>query len=105
MSFYGVLLGLSSFLSIGVFHPIVIKCEYYFSYRCWPVFLMAGLTLLGVSLFISNVIVSAIVGVVGFSCLWSIVELFHQNKRVEKGWFPANPKYHSNMQNADCKGE
>lgn len=95
MNFYGVLLGLCSFLSIGVFHPIVIKAEYRFSYRCWPIFLVIGLLLLGSSLFISHVVFSAIVGVVGFSCLWSIVELFHQHRRVEKGWFPANPKYHS----------
>ena len=93
---YGVLLGLSSFLSIGLFHPIVIACEYHFSYRCWPCFLIAGLVLLGASLFISNVILSAIIGVVGFSCLWSILELFEQDKRVERGWFPANPKHHTN---------
>ena len=97
MYFYGILLGLSSFLSIGVFHPIVIKCEYYFSYRCWPVFLVAGLILLGLSLFIPDIVLSAIIGVVGFSCLWSIIELFHQHKRVEKGWFPANPKHHPDL--------
>ena len=97
MYFYGILLGLSSFLSIGVFHPIVIKCEYYFSYRCWPVFLVAGLILLGLSLFIPDIVLSAIIGVVGFSCLWSIIELFHQHKRVEKGWFPADPKHHPDL--------
>ena len=46
MQFYGILLGLASFLSIGLFHPVVIKCEYLFSYRCWPFFLAAGLILL-----------------------------------------------------------
>ena len=30
MNFTGVLIGLVSFLSIGVFHPIVIKAEYHF---------------------------------------------------------------------------
>ena len=94
MHFQGILLGLASFLSIGVFHPIVIKCEYRFSYRIWPVFLAAGLILLGISAFVRNVIPSAVLGVVGFSCLWSIIELFHQHKRVEKGWIPPNPKSH-----------
>ena len=94
MQFYGILLGLASFLRIGLFHPIVIKCEYLFSYRCWPVFLIIGLILLGVSTVISNLILSSIIGVIGFSCMWSIVELFQQHKRVERGWFPANPKYH-----------
>ena len=31
-------------------------------------------------------------GVAGFSSLWSIIELFKQKKRVERGWFPRNPK-------------
>ena len=46
----GVLLGLASFLSIGLFHPIVIKSEYYFGTRCWWVFLLAGLAYLAASL-------------------------------------------------------
>lgn len=96
MHIYGIVLGLASFLSIGLFHPIVIKCEYFFSYRIWPIFLIVGLIMLSVSLFVSDIILSAIIGVIGFSCLWSIIELFHQHKRVEKGWFPANQKYHPN---------
>lgn len=57
----GILIGLYSFLLIGLFHPIVIKAEYYFC-------------------------------ITGFSCFWSIKELFEQEKRVEKGWFPKNPR-------------
>ena len=33
MNFIGILIGLSTFLTIGVFHPIVIKAEYYFGRR------------------------------------------------------------------------
>lgn len=91
MNFSGILVGMISFASIGVFHPIVIKCEYYFSKKCWPAFLVCGLILLAVSACIKNVFVSSIIAVVGFSCLWSIYELFEQEKRVQKGWFPANP--------------
>lgn len=94
MSLHGIVLGLASFLSIGIFHPIVIKCEYYFSYRIWPLFLAAGVVLLGASVSVEALIPSAMLGVVGFSCFWSIVELFAQHQRVEKGWFPANPKFH-----------
>jgi len=94
MHFNGIILGLASFLSIGVFHPIVIWCEYHFSYRIWPLFAAAGLLLLAGSVFTGELIPSAILGVIGFSCLWSIVELFQQKKRVEKGWFPANPKHY-----------
>ena len=35
---------------------------------------------------------STLLGVTAFSSLWSILELFKQRKRVEKGWFPVNPK-------------
>lgn len=94
MYFHGIALGLASFLSIGIFHPIVIKCEYAFSYRVWPAFLVAGIIFLGASLFVADVIFSAALGVIGFSCFWSVLELFQQHKRVERGWFPANPKHH-----------
>ena len=32
--------------------------------------------------------VSAALGVAGMSCLWSILELKEQEKRVARGWFP-----------------
>lgn len=43
-------------------------------------------------MFIDNTLLSAIVGVFGASALWGIGELFQQKKRVEKGWYPKNPK-------------
>lgn len=92
MHFEGILIGLSSFLVIGLFHPIVIKAEYHWTKKCWPLFLLVGLGLLAWSVFLDHQILSSIVGVTGFSCLWSIKELFEQEERVRKGWFPANPK-------------
>ena len=94
MSIYGILIGIICFLSIGVFHPIVIHCEYHFSYRVWWVFLLLGGGLIFASLCTKHIVVSATLAVIGFSCLWSILELFEQHKRVERGWFPANPKFH-----------
>ena len=88
----GILIGLASFLLIGLFHPIVIKCEYYFSDRVWPVFLAGGVVFCTASLFAETPTLSAILGVAGFTSLWSIHELKQQTKRVEKGWFPRNPK-------------
>ena len=44
------------------------------------------------SLAVANAIASTLLGVVAFSSLWSILELFKQRERVAKGWFPANPK-------------
>ena len=92
MNFTGVLIGLVSFLSIGVFHPIVIKAEYHFSKSCWPVFLLAGILLMVASVVVEQVILSSALAVIGMSCWWSIFELFEQEKRVQRGWFPANPK-------------
>ena len=88
----GILIGVISFLSIGAFHPIVIKAEYHFSKSCWPVFLIAGIILMIISAMIENIVLSSALAVVGMSSWWSILELFHQEKRVQKGWFPANPK-------------
>jgi len=92
MNFDGILIGAVSFLVIGVFHPIVIKAEYHLGTRVWPTFLLAGIVVLGFSLYLDDAVGSAILGVVGFSCLWSIKEIFEQEKRVARGWFPRNPK-------------
>ena len=88
----GVIIGICTFFTIGVFHPIVIKTEYYTGTRYWWVFLLLGIGCAIGALFIPNVLVSSVVGIVGFSSLWSIKELFEQAERVRKGWFPKNPK-------------
>lgn len=88
----GVLLGLGTFAAIGVFHPIVIKTEYYFGTRPWWIFLVFGIACAVAALFIESVFWGGLLGVVGFSSLWGIGELFHQRGRVKRGWFPMNPK-------------
>ena len=92
MHFNGIIVGLATFLIIGVFHPIVIKAEYHFGKRCWWMFALAGVAFAVLSLFIESMVWSTITGVTAFSCFWSIHELIEQEKRVERGWFPANPK-------------
>lgn len=92
MNFQGLIIGIAAFIIIGVFHPIVIKSEYYIGKKIWPLFLLVGLILIGVSMFIQNITVSSIIGVAGFSSLWSINEIFEQEVRVKKGWFPYNNK-------------
>ena len=92
MNYSGLVIAVITFLVIGVFHPIVIKGEYYFGTRCWWVFLLAGIAFIVASLLVSDNMLSPIHGVVGCSCLWSILEIFEQKERVKKGWFPMNPK-------------
>ena len=67
MNIWGILIGLAAFLLIGIFHPIVIKCEYHFGAKIWPLFLVAGV-------------------------LCCVASLLEQENRVRKGWFPANPR-------------
>ena len=92
MFFTGIIIAVMALAIIGVFHPIVIKSEYHFGTRCWWVFALAGIVFIAVSLAVRNDILSPVLGVVGCSCLWSILELFQQRERVRKGWFPMNPK-------------
>jgi branched-subunit amino acid transport protein len=88
----GVLIGLITFLIIGLFHPLVIKGEYYFGVKCWWVFLLIGICGIVGALLTRNVILSISSGVVAFSAFWGIGELYEQKKRVEKGWFPKRKK-------------
>ena len=91
MNFTGLIIGVATFLCIGLFHPLVIKAEYHFGTGCWWAFLVLGLVCIAGSLLVVSTILSTLLGVTAFSSLWSILELFKQRKRVEKGWFPANP--------------
>lgn len=91
MYFSGVFIGVAAFLCIGLFHPVVIKAEYYFTKKIWPLFAVLGIVFSGASMFFENIVLSACMAVVGISFLWSIKELFEQEERVEKGWFPKNP--------------
>ncbi|GAA0122393.1 DUF4491 family protein [Clostridium faecium] len=92
MNFQGIIIGVVSFLIIGIFHPIVIKGEYYFGKKIWSIFLLLGIVFIILSLNIKGQVVSALFGVTGFSWIWGIHELIEQEERVKKGWFPKNPK-------------
>ena len=97
MYFTGIIIAICTFLTIGIWHPIVIKTEYYWGTKPWIIYLLVGVASIIAALFIENTMISAIVGVFGASALWGIGELFEQKKRVERGWFPKNPKRHGLM--------
>lgn len=92
MNWQSLVIGAAAFGLIGVFHPLVIWGEYYFSKRIWPVFLVVGLALLAGALFCKGEILAPLLSIAGFCSLWSIKELFEQEKRVQRGWFAKNPK-------------
>lgn len=93
MNVNGIVLGALSFLIIGIWHPIVIKGEYYLGKKAciWIFSLVGALSVVG-SLLIDHDTVSTVLALFGFSAFWGIGEAIHQEKRVAKGWFPANPK-------------
>ena len=91
MNFTGFIIGIATFFIIGLFHPIVIKAEYYFGAKSWWWFLIVGIVFVILSLMVKGVILSTILGVVAFSSFWSILELRQESQRVDKGWFPEGP--------------
>ena len=80
MNIEGIIVGLATFLIIGIFHPIVIKAEYHFGKQCWWAFALTGIGFSVLSLFLSNLVWSMIAGVTAFSCFWSI----HDRADAEK---------------------
>lgn len=88
----GIVIGVATFLIIGIFHPLVTKGEYYFGVRIWWIFLLMGVAAVIGSVLVENIVWSTLLAVWGASSFWSIGELFEQRKRVEKGWFPNRPE-------------
>lgn len=88
----GLLIGLATFLIIGIFHPLVIKGEYHLGLKSIWLFFLLGIICTILSILIKELTLSILLGVVAFSSYWSILEVYHQKKRVEKGWFPKKEK-------------
>lgn len=95
MNFNGIIVGAAVFLSIGICHPLVIRMEYRWGKQSWWAWLLAGLLFSGLSLLVRNDIVSIVLGGFAFCCFWGIHEMFLQEKRVLRGWFPENPARHA----------
>ena len=92
MNFTGITIAIMTFITIGAWHPIVIKTEYDWGTLPWIIYLLIGIICCMSALFVSDIYLSSFLGVFGASSLWGIGELFAQKRRVEKGWFPKNPK-------------
>lgn len=88
----GLVIGICTFLIIGLFHPVVVKAEYYWGTKCWWIFLVLGIAGIAATLWVDNLLISSLLGVFSFSSFWTIKEIFEQEERVKKGWFPKNPK-------------
>ena len=65
--------------------------EYHWGKGSWWILLVAGLAFSAASIFVNHEVASTVLGAAAFSCFWGILEVFEQEKRVLKGWFPENP--------------
>lgn len=92
LNFKGIIIGAATFLIIAFSRYVCIKAEYYFTKRFWIVFLIIGIASIALSVIVNNLIGSIILGINGFTFLWGIGEIIEQEERVNKGWFPQNPK-------------
>ena len=55
INFDGLLIGIVTFLIIGLFHPVVVKAEYYWGTKCWWIFLVGNSSILQKKLFLISV--------------------------------------------------
>jgi hypothetical protein len=88
MSFFGFTLGILTLLIIGLGFVWVIRGERYFGYLWWPYVMGSGILLIVISLFVSGLWSSALLGVFGASLIWGSTELKEQAIRAEIGWYP-----------------
>lgn len=88
----GIIIGVVTFFLIGIFHPLVIKGEYYFGRKVNKFFILFGIIFVALSLYIKSLILSIFAGVIACCSFWSIGEVIEQEQRVLKGWFKENPK-------------
>ena len=79
LHFTGIIIAVSTFLIIGLCHPLVIKQEYYSGTKYWWTYLLVGIVCIAVAFIAPNwfeservgIAVSAILGVTGVSFLWA----------------------------------
>ncbi len=90
MNTFGILIGVVTFLIIGLGFPLVIRGERTFGYWSWVYMMSIGFLIIAASLFIQNDWLSVIVGVIGATFVWGSTELKEQAVRAELGWFPFN---------------
>ncbi len=90
MNFFGITIGTTTLLIIGLGFPLVIRGERHLGYLWWPYMLGIGFISIFASLFIVANWLSVVIGVLGSTFVWGSTELKEQAVRTELGWFPFN---------------
>ncbi len=90
----GLAAALTAFLGIWFGHVAVRKIEF-ISPTIWlptVIFISLGITCEFLSLSTINRTMSAILGILGITLLWDALEFTRQQRRIQKGHAPANPR-------------
>ena len=82
MQYAGLIIGVYTFVIIGILHVAVVRVERVIGAHIWPGFVVLGAVCGGASLMTVDVLASALLGVSGFLFAWSGPELRKQRERV-----------------------
>ena len=82
MQYAGLIIGVYTFVMIGILHVAVVRVERVIGAHIWPGFVVLGAVCGAASLMTVDVLVSALLGVSGFLFAWSGPELRKQRERV-----------------------
>jgi hypothetical protein len=93
MNWIGLIAAITAFLAIWLGHVAVRKIEVVSPTIWFPSTILAasGVVLEILSLFSINHPLATIFGITGITLLWDAFELTRQQKRIIKGYAPANP--------------
>ena len=81
----GVVLAITTFVTIGAGHVLVRRLHSKFGTRLGIPFMLTGGVLMFVSLFLTDNLLSGLVGIVSITTFWDGIEFFRQEKRVKRG--------------------
>ena len=87
MYFTGIIIAVMTFLTIGIWHPIVIKTEYYWGTRPWVVFLLVGVSCCVAALYTENIYLSSFLGCLALQRCGVSVNSFRRRNVWRKGGF------------------
>ena len=95
----GLIIGICTFLIIGLFHPVVIKAEYYWGTGCWWIFLVLGIVGTVAALWVTNVLWSSLLGVFAFLLSGRSRRFSSRKNECVKGGFPKTQRERKSKMN------
>ena len=81
----GLILAISTFVTIAMGHVLVRKLHPLFGTRLGIPFMVFGSVVMAISVFLDSNLLSGVLGIVAITTFWDGLEFFRQEKRVKKG--------------------